>query len=129
MVQHYVMPNDARLLLARQKLYNLKATSTGPNAWDERAKTIVPVTGGLIPSLKNGDAASSLKRLVATALASRTGPSEDSEFTFEFSNEFGLVQQTSGLIEFNFEFSNEFGVVQETSGSGDFNSEFTTEFV
>jgi hypothetical protein len=44
MVQHYVMPTDARLLLARQKIHNLKATSDGPNAWDERAKTTVPLT-------------------------------------------------------------------------------------
>ena len=41
MYQHYVAPADARVLLARQTLFNLKNTSSAPNAWDERGKTTV----------------------------------------------------------------------------------------
>ncbi len=42
--QHYVAPNDPRVLLARQKLFALKNGSTAPNAWDERGKMTVPLT-------------------------------------------------------------------------------------
>ena len=42
--QHYVAPSDARVLLARQKLFNLKNTSAQPNAYDERGKMTVPLT-------------------------------------------------------------------------------------
>ena len=44
MVQHYIAPNDPRILLARTKLWALKNTSAAPNAWDERGKTTVPRT-------------------------------------------------------------------------------------
>lgn len=50
MVQHYVLPSDPRVLLARQKLANAKAgvsgsnNLSGPNAFDERGKTTVPLT-------------------------------------------------------------------------------------
>jgi hypothetical protein len=42
MVAHYCLPADPRLRLARQKLAALKAGTTNPNGWDERAKTTVP---------------------------------------------------------------------------------------
>jgi hypothetical protein len=42
MYQHYVAPTDARVLLARQKLFNLKNTSGNPTGYDERGKTTVP---------------------------------------------------------------------------------------
>lgn len=42
--QHYVAPTDQRVLLGRQKLFNLKNTSPAPNAWDERGKVTVPLT-------------------------------------------------------------------------------------
>lgn len=42
--QHYVAPSDARVLLARQKLFNLKNTSSAPNAWDARGKVTVPLS-------------------------------------------------------------------------------------
>ena len=42
--QHYVAQTDARVLLARQKLFNLKNTSAAPNAYDERGKMTVPLT-------------------------------------------------------------------------------------
>lgn len=42
--QHYVAPTDARVLLARQKLFDLKNGSTAPNAYDERGKMTVPLT-------------------------------------------------------------------------------------
>ena len=41
MYQHYVAPTDARTKLARNKLFNLKNTSSAPNAWDERGKVTV----------------------------------------------------------------------------------------
>ncbi len=41
MYQHYVAPNDNRVRLARQKLFNLKNTSSAPNAWDVRGKVTV----------------------------------------------------------------------------------------
>jgi hypothetical protein len=44
MYQHYVAPTNQRVLLARQKLFNLKNTSAAPNAWDERGKVTVPLT-------------------------------------------------------------------------------------
>lgn len=46
MVQHYVAPADPRILLARKNLATIKSTSTTPNEWDERGKTIVPLTLG-----------------------------------------------------------------------------------
>jgi hypothetical protein len=42
--QHYVDPTNARVLLARQKLFDLKDNSTAPNAYDERGKMTVPLT-------------------------------------------------------------------------------------
>ena len=44
MYQHYVAPSDPRVLLARQSLFNLKNTSSAPNAWDERGKVTVPLS-------------------------------------------------------------------------------------
>lgn|GEM_PF-5783837 len=41
MYQHYVAPTDARTKLARNKLFDLKNTSSAPNAWDERGKVTV----------------------------------------------------------------------------------------
>jgi hypothetical protein len=40
--QHYVAPNDQRVLLARRSILALKAGTTIPNSWDERAKMSVP---------------------------------------------------------------------------------------
>ena len=44
MFQHYVAPSNPRVLLARQNLFNLKNTSSAPNAWDERGKVTVPLS-------------------------------------------------------------------------------------
>jgi hypothetical protein len=112
MVQHYVMPTDPRLLLARQKLYNLKATSTGPNAWDERSKTTVPLTGTVIIPSRTGAVTASFVKLTATSAASRSAPASVGDFNSGFSTAFAKSAQPS----------------PPPSGVSDFSSEFTTEF-
>jgi hypothetical protein len=47
--QHYVAPTDARVRLARQKIFNLKNTSPAPNQYDERGKMTVPLTAVVTP--------------------------------------------------------------------------------
>lgn len=57
MVAHYVLPSDPRVLLARQKLANIKAGTSSPNAWDERGKTTVPLTAVSTSNFSNEFAA------------------------------------------------------------------------
>ena len=53
--QHYVAPNDVRVVLARQKLFDLKSGSTAPNAYDERGKMTVALAATPVPDPAAGD--------------------------------------------------------------------------